>query len=105
MGEHEGAVGEVEDVELDEVDADLDRPPERRQGVLRPERRGPAVADPQHAGAASKLRQVLRMTTTAQSSVRSPPVKARQSSTTARASSVAGNPACAASRASSRSSP
>src|SRR5437763_15883050 len=105
MGEHEGAVGEVEDVELDEVDADLDPPPEHRQGVLRPERRGPAVADPQHAGAASKLRQVLRMTPPPQSSVRSPPVKARQPSTTARASAAAAKPACAASMAASRAAP
>ena len=105
VGEHERAVVEVEDVELDEVDADFDRAPKRSNGVLGPERRGAAMADPQHAGAASKLDQVLRMTTTAQSSVRSPPVKARQSSTTARASSAAGSAACAASRASSRSSP
>ena len=105
MGEHECAVREVEDVELDEVHADLVRPPECRQRVLALEGRGATMADSQHAGAASKVRQVLRMTTTAQSSVRSPPVKARQSSTTARASSAAGSPACAAIRASSRSSP
>ena len=105
VGEDERTVVEVENVELDEVHADLDRAPERRKGVLGPQRRGASMGDSQRASTASKLRQVLRMTTTAQSSVRSPPVKARQSSTTARASSAAGRLACAASRASSRSSP
>src|SRR5689334_18574285 len=105
MSEDERAVVEVEDVELDEVHAQLDCLPERSQRVLGRQRSAAAVADPQHAGAAAKLRQVLRMTTTAQSSVRSPPVKARQSSTTARASSAAGSPAFPARRASSRTSP
>ena len=105
VGEHERAVGEVEHVELDEVDIELHGAAEGRQRVLGLERRGAAMTDPQHAGAAAKPPQVLRITTTAQSSVRSPPVKTRQSSTTARASWAAGSPAFAASSASSRSSP
>ncbi len=105
VGEHESAVGEVENVELDEVDANLERSPERGQRILGCKRRGAPMADPQKPLAATKLGQVLRMTTTAQSSVRSPPVNTRQSSTTARASSAAGSNAWVESRASSRSSP
>src|SRR6476646_9415018 len=97
MGDHEGAVVEIEDVELDEVDAQLDGLTEGRKRVLGSDRRAPTVGDPQHAprGRPVERGQILRMTTTAQSSVRSPPVKARQSSTTARASSFAGSPAFA----------
>lgn len=105
VGEHKRAVDKVENVELDKVDVKLECPSERRQCVLWCKGSGSPVADPQEPLTATKLGQVLRMTTTAQSSVRSPPVKARQSSTTARASSAAGSKAWAASRASSRSSP
>ena len=105
MREHERAVGEVEDVELDEIDPDLDRSFERAESVLPPESGGASMGDPQEAVATAKRRQILRMATTAQSSVRSPPVKTRQSSTMARASSAAGSPPRAARSASRRSSP
>ena len=105
MRQHERAVSEIENVELEKIDAELDGPLERPERVLASERGSAAMGDPQHTVAAKKWRQVLRMATTAQSSVRSPPVKTRQSSTTARASSTAGSPPFAASRASRRSSP
>ena len=45
MGEDERATGEVEDVELDRVDAVIERHFERAQRVLGRKRRGPAVPD------------------------------------------------------------
>src|SRR4249920_2460064 len=42
---------QLDHVELDEVAAELDRKLERGDGVLRRERRGAAVADPQQAAA------------------------------------------------------
>src|SRR5438067_9343186 len=107
MCEHERPVGEVEYIELDEVDVELQCPLERSDGVLGLESGCAAMADPQGTPTCTpaKLDQVLRMTTTAQSSVKSPPVNARQSPTIARASSAAGSRAREASRASSRSSP
>jgi hypothetical protein len=49
VGEDERAAPEVEDVELDHVDAGLDRGAKRRQGVLRRERGRASMADPKHA--------------------------------------------------------
>ena len=51
--EHERPAGEVEDVELDEVDTVRDRFSERTQGVLRGEVRGPSMTDSQHAAVAA----------------------------------------------------
>ena len=45
MREDEGPLVEVEHVELDQVDARVDRGAESAQGVLRRERRGAAVPD------------------------------------------------------------
>ena len=47
--EHERPPLEVEDVELDQVDAHLDGRPERAKGVLGSERRRAAMTDAQHA--------------------------------------------------------
>ena len=49
VGEDERAPAEVEHVELDQVDPCRDRSAERAQRVLRRERRGAAVPDPEHA--------------------------------------------------------
>src|SRR5436190_20821809 len=105
MREHQGPVCEVEHVELDKVDAELNGPPEGRERVLRLERGRATVPDPEHRAVAVESRHVRRMTTTAQSSARSLPAKARQSSTTARARGAAPSAACDRSSASSRSSP
>src|SRR6188508_3041172 len=93
------------DVELDQVAAELDRETDRLERVLGRECGRAAMADPQRpAVTPSELDHVRLRMTTAQSSARSPP-KARQSSTTARASSSADSDACLAREASSRSSP
>ena len=47
--EHERPALEVEDVELDQVDAHLDGRPERAKGVLGSERRRAAMTDAEHA--------------------------------------------------------
>ena len=47
--EHERPALEVENVELDQVDAHLDRRPERAKRVLGSERRRAAMTDAQHA--------------------------------------------------------
>src|SRR5207248_9276116 len=78
----EAAVSELDHVELDEVDPAANRRLERPQRVLGLERRGAAVPDPKDAPfrAPAKGVQAVRLTTTtAQSSVSSPPVNARQS--------------------------
>src|SRR4051794_37804846 len=73
-------------VELDEVAAELDRERDPLERVLRRERARAAMANLQRpAFTPRELDHVRLRTTTAQSSVRSPP-KARQSSTTACAS-------------------
>src|SRR5436309_13166664 len=107
MCEHERPVGEVEYIELDEVDVELQCPLECSDGVLGLERGCAAMADPQGTPTCTpaKLDQVLRMTTTAQSSVKSPPVNARQSPTIARARSAAGSRPCQASSAASPAAP
>lgn len=53
MGEHQGPVREVEDVEFDEIDTELDRPPEGCERVLRLERGRAAVPDPEYARVAA----------------------------------------------------
>ena len=49
MRQHERPVLQVEHVELDQVDAHLDRRAKRAQRVLGRERRRTAMADPEHA--------------------------------------------------------
>ena len=106
MCKHERAVGEVEHVELDQVDAELDGPPERPERVLGLERGGSLVADDERQPvAATEVHYRRRTTTTAQSSASSPPLNARQSSTIPRASCWAVRPRFAAANASSRSVP
>src|SRR5205085_12598670 len=93
MRDRQRPVGQLEHVELDEVDAEVDRGLESSDRVLRGERRRAAVADAEVAAvrAAPEVDQAARLiATTAQSSVNSPPAKARQSSASARASSAAG---------------
>ena len=105
--EHELAAGQREDVELDHVDGVLERRPQRVERVLRRQRGRAAVADPERPVGAAQVEQrysVLRIATTATSSVSSPP-KARQSSTTLRTSVSASRPRQRASTASSRSVP
>src|SRR6266516_1681135 len=88
--EDERPIGEIEDVDLDEVDAVVDRGLERAERVLGRERGRAPVADLDDRPLASKqVHQALLITTTAASSLSSPPAKLRQSATTARASSLA----------------
>ena len=89
--EDERAVGEVEDVELQHVAAELHRELERLQRVLRRQRGSAAVTDAgEPAFRATQLDQAVRLTTTtAQSSASSPRANARQSSSTTCASSFA----------------
>ncbi len=49
VGDHERAQREIEHVELDQVDADLDRRPERAQRVLGGQGSRTTMADAQHA--------------------------------------------------------
>src|SRR5215210_2803311 len=88
MGEHERSVGDVEDVELEHVAAQLDRQLQRAQCVLGRKRRGASMADAGEVpGRPPQVEHyVLFTTTTAQSSASSPRAKARQSSSTACAS-------------------
>ena len=51
--EHERALPEVEDIEFDQVDAYLDRCPERAQGVLGRKSRRTTMADPQRTALAT----------------------------------------------------
>src|SRR5207247_521445 len=89
--EHERAVRERQDVELEHVAAELDRELERAQRVLRCQRRCAPVADARElAGAATKLDHATRlMTTTAQSSASTLFAKSRQSASTVSARSCA----------------
>ena len=55
MGQHQRPVVQLEDVELDQVAAELHRPGERAQRVLGRERRSALVADAQRPGASPQL--------------------------------------------------
>ena len=55
MGQHERPVVQLEDVELDQVAAELDRAGERAQRVLRLEGGSALVADAQRPGASPQL--------------------------------------------------
>ena len=60
MGQHERPVVQLEDVELDQVAAELDRPGERAQRVLGLEGRSTLVADAQRPGASPQLHLLKR---------------------------------------------
>ena len=97
VAENDVAVRGRDHVELDEVERLLERGGERPERVLSCERRSAAVADPERPRAGpSQLERhaslVRRITTTAQSSARSPPAKERQSDRTSRASSSGERP-------------
>ena len=89
--EDESAVGEVENVKLQHVAAELHRELERLQSVLGRQRGSATVTDAHEpAFRSTQLDQAVRLTTTtAQSSASSPRANARQSSSTTCASSFA----------------
>ena len=105
--EDEGAVGEVEDVELEHVAPELHRERERLQCVLGREGGGATMTDAgEPSFRATQLDQAVRLTTTtAQSSASSPRANARQSSSTTCASSFADRSRRSDSRRSRRSTP